>query len=812
MNALAKIFLKGDEDVSFVDLMQFRRYRDFENGIIECKDGELMVGWNYTGHDHESASDGELDHLSYRLNDLLKSLGRGWAMWTEALRLETKNYPDEADCHFPDEVSLMIDRERRKAVGEQDAHFETAAFIVLMYKPPTKAAQRFYDAMIDWGDEAGKLTLEEKQLRYFRRASAGFESALSSIFPTRRLRPYVVDGQSFCDFLRLLHYCATGVMRPVRVPHPSTPIDLLICGQDFQPSFRPQVGEQYVGIVSVEGTHGFTKPAMLAEFDAKPLRYRWSTRYLFMDRVEATKGLEAYRRKWNQKVVGMKDQLLQTANPRVNRDAQRMVDDADEAAAELSSGDVNQGHYTSVFVLYSEDIDVLEETCQLFRDWLDDRGFGGRIEGLNATQAFLGSIPGNASINVDRAQLSTANVADLMPSASAWPGSEFVDCMFFPPESPPLIQAETPTSTPFRMNLHHNNVGHGFMGGQTRSGKSTALGLIAAQWLKYENAQVFTFESGMSMFPLCAGVGGKHFEIGVDEVAGGAAPRMMPLADIDTRTDLLWAQTWVEQCLTLQNVEITPPRRSAIQGALELLQESPTRTITEFATNLQDQTLREAMAFYTIAGPAGHILDGETEDAVLGHFNVFELRELMTLGDAVVLPTLLYLFRRIDKRLDGRPTLIPLDECWMMFRHPLFRDVLFEWLKTKAKQNTSVLMATQSITDAMNSGIIDTILSNTATKILLPHHTIGAEPLCSYYRDVLGLNPTEIELLTHGTPMRQYYYTSAAGRRMFELNLRPKTLAWIGRSGQADIDTLKALMTDHPDDWRGRWLEHCDAV
>ena len=293
-------------------------------------------------------------------------------MWTEALRLETTDYPDEADCAFPDETSLMIDRERRVAVQEQGAHFETIAFVVLLYKPPPKLTQRFFDLMLD-RPEGNTDSLEEKNFQKFRKTGISFEGALGTIFPVRRLVPYTdARGRTFCDFCRLLHYCATGIMRPVRVPDPRIGIDSLICGQDFYPSFSPRVGQQYVGIVSVEGVQSYTTPAMLAAFDSRPLRYRWSTRFLYMDRIDAIDSLAAFRRKWKQKEVGIKDQLLQNPNPRVNLDAVRMVSDADEAFAEVSSGDVNQGLYTSVFVIYSKSLEELRGRDQLLPE-LPDR-------------------------------------------------------------------------------------------------------------------------------------------------------------------------------------------------------------------------------------------------------------------------------------------------------------------------------------------------------------------------------------------------------------------------------------------------------
>ena len=804
------LFFKDSGEESFFDLLQFQRYRVFDQGIIEGKLGELMAVWKYTGIDYESSSNDELNHVSVRLNDILRSLGSGWAMWTEAIRIETSVYPESKDCHFGDKVSLMIDDERRKAVQEQDAHFETVAFIVLMYTPPTKMSRHFAQAMVEDDSDTAKLTLEEKSLLYFQKQIGTFEGGLASIFETLRLTPFESDdGYTYCPILQLLHYCSTGIMRTVRVPHPDISFDALIAGQDFYPSLTPRVGDLFIGAVSIEGMHTFTEPAMLAVFDQLPLRYRWSTRFIFLDRHRAIATLEATRRKWNQKRIGFKDQLFQSANPRIDIDAERMVMDTDEALAEIRSGDVNEGYYTSAFILYAQTLEDLDNATDLFKNKLDALGYGARVERVNAVETFLGSVPGNGYTNISRTPINTANLADLLPVASAWPGDQFNPCPFYDAHSPPLIQGETPGSTPFRLSLHIGDVGHTFIAGPTGSGKSTLLALIAAQHLKYRDAQVFAFDKGHSMFPICSGVGGSHFDIGHDNQDGSLSHQFMPLNEIDGTSDFLWATNWIESCLKLQGVSVDASKRTLINEAMNRLRSSPNRSLSEFVANLQNREMREALNFYTIGGESGKLLDGEVDTAQWSHFNVMEVGALMDTGDRVVLPVLLYLFKKIERSLKGRPTLLILDECWLMLDHPVFRAMIREWLKTLRKANTAVVMATQSIEDAAKSGIMDVINSSCLTKILLPNSAIYDDQIGKFYRESLSMNDNEIDLLAHAIPKQQYYYRSVKGKRIFELNLRPKTLAYVGRSSPADIQKMRFIMDEAPETWRELWLDYC---
>ena len=152
---------------------------------------------------------------------------------------------------------------------------------------------------------------------------------------------------------------------------------------------------------------------------------------------------------------------------------------------------------------------------------------------------------------------------------------------------------------------------------------------------------------------------------------------------------------------------------------------------------------------------------------------------------------LLYLFRRIERALHGQPAAIIIDEAWLMLGHPAFRAKIREWLKVMRKANCLVLMATQSLSDAANSGILDVIVESTATKIFLPNIYARDEDTAALYRR-MGLNARQIEILATAIPQRQYYYVSENGRRLYDLALGPLTLAFVGASDKESIAAIKA--------------------
>jgi type IV secretion system protein VirB4 len=312
---------------------------------------------------------------------------------------------------------------------------------------------------------------------------------------------------------------------------------------------------------------------------------------------------------------------------------------------------------------------------------------------------------------------------------------------------------------------------------------------------------VFTFDKGYSSFALVNACGGTYYDIGAES----SGPAFCPLKQLDSPTDQAWATEWIEILLTLQGVKVTAVLRQIVYQAIMRLTRSPRRTLTEFVAELQDDELRQALSHYTLSGPMGTLLDSESDSLVDGSFQAFEMEHLMGMGEKNIVPVLLYLFRQVEARMDGRPTMVALDECWLMLSHPLFREKVREWLKTWRKKNALVFLATQELADVMNSPIRDVILASCPTKILLPNPEAQESGSRAMY-ELIGLNDREIELLAQATVKRHYYYKSPLGRRLFSFGFGPVALSFVGASGQEDLRAIRQLMLTHGENWPAEWL------
>lgn len=797
-----------------------------DDGILLNKNGSLSAAWYFYGDDAASVTNIDREAWSSRINGALKHLGSGWMVHVDAIRRPCPSYIRRGLSKFPDPVSEAMDEERRRFFESSDTMYEGGKVLTVTWFPPTVAEQKLAAMMFDDPDvefDADPNGSPDEILAEFKRNIMNIESRLSSVFQMERLKSYRIDGEAgevvYDDLLQWLHYCLTGLNHPLALPDSPTEIAGVIGGQEMLGSIDLRVGDKFVRVVSLNNEFPMeSQPGMLNELAQMPCECRWNSRFIFLDEHEAISRLEKVRKKWRQKERGFVDALFNNTNGRVNQDAVAMRQDAEAMQTEVQSGLVSAGYFTMNIVLMDEDKDRLEKSANFVAKVAGELGFPAQIEELNNLDAFLGTLPAHGVENIRAPIVNTMNFADLMPSTTVWTGKDECPCEFYPPQSPALMYTVTSGNTPFRLNLHVGDVGHTIIFGPTGAGKSVLLSNLAAQFRRYAGMTIYAFDKGKSMYALCEAVGGQHYNIAGDEeqittedgyVMTKANYAFCPLQYLDDQSDLTWAAGWIADLATLGGLEVMPVHRNAIAAALKNMRSGSDRSLDDFHTLVSDMEVKEAITDYTKDGMMGYMLAADQDELHLdarGGMAVFEIEELMGMGDPKYnLPVLLYLFRRIEKSLKGQPAVIILDEAWLMLGHPVFRDKIREWFKVLRKANCAVILATQSLSDATGSGILDVIRESTATKIFLPNPHAKGEDTAEVYRQ-MGLNSQQIRIVSEAIPKRQYYYISEVGSRLFELALGPLQLAFTAVSDKESVATVKHLIDTCGDTWVDEWL------
>ena len=766
-------------------------------GLVLNKDGSFQRTARFRGPDLDSATPAELVATTARLNNSLRRLGSGWAIFVEAQRTPALDYPD---AEFPDAVSALVDMERREQFREEGAHFESRYYLTLLWMPPAEEAARAEGWLYEGRSTSGVDPWE--LLKSFTDRSDRVLNLVEGFVPEVR---WLDDAET----LTYLHSTISTRRQRVRVPETPMHLDALLADEPLTGGLEPRLGDHHLRTLTITGFPSVTFPGLLDELNRLAFEYRWSTRAIMLDKTDATKLLTKIRRQWfaKRKSVAaiLKEVMTNEASTLLDSDASNKAADADTALQELGADYAGMAYVTATVTVWDRDPAIAAEKLRLVEKVIQGRDFTVIPEGMNAIEAWLGSLPGHTYANVRQPPISTINLAHLIPLSAVWAGPERDEHF----GAPPLLYGKTEGSTPFRFSLHVGDVGHTLIVGPTGAGKSVLLALMAMQFRRYENAQVFAFDFGGSIRAAAIGMGGDWQDLGgmlADEAGDGV--QLQPLAHIDDPAERAWAAEWLAAILASEGVAVDPQAKEHIWSALGSLASAPIgeRTITGLSVLLQSQQLKQALASYCIGGPWGRLLDAEAERLGEASVQAFETEGLVGAGLAAAV--LSYLFHRIEGRLDGSPTLIIIDEGWLVLDSPAFAAQLREWLKTLRKKNASVVFATQSLADIETSSIAPAIIESCPTRIFLPNER-AAEPQIAAIYERFGLNDRQIEILSRATPKRDYYCQSRRGNRLFELGLGEVALAFAAASSKTDQLRIAEITETHDASaFAAEWLRH----
>ena len=765
-------------------------------GVVLNKDGSFQRTARFRGPDLDSATQGELVATSARLNNALRRLGSGWALFVEAERSKAADYPESV---FPEPLSWLVDEERRAAFEEDASHFESSYHLTLLYLPPEETRARASRLLYENRDTEGVDWRE--RLDAFVAESERFLGLLDGVMPETG---WLDDAQT----LTYLHACVSTRRHPVAVPEVPMHLDALLADEPLVGGLAPMLGKWHVRVLTVRGFPTSTWPGILDDLNRLGFAYRWSTRFLCLDKAEAEKELIRLRRQWFAKrkniVALLRETIFQHESPLVDSDASNKAADADAALQELGSDQVAFGYVTATVTVFDADATAADEKLRAVERTIQGRGFVTIPETLNAVEAWLSSIPGHAYANVRQPIVSTLNLAHMMPVSAVWAGQERNVHL----DGPPLIVTRTDGATPFRLVTHIGDVGHTLVVGPTGMGKSVLLATLAMQFRRYAGSRILAFDMGRSIRATILGLGGEHYDLGKGAEEGGEIA-FQPLARIDQEGYRAWASEWIEGRLRHEGVAVGPPEKDSVWSALNSLASAPVeqRTMTGLSVLLQSNALRQALQPYVLGGAHGRLLDADHDRLSLAEVQGFEMEELMH-SKAATQAVLSYLFARFDERFDGAPTLLILDEAWLFLDDPVFAARIRQWLKTLRKKNVSVIFATQSLADVQESTIAPAIVESCASRIFLPNPQ-ATEPQIRVIYEGFGLNSRQIDIVAQATPKRDYYYQSRLGNRVFDLGLGPVALAFAGASSPEDQRAIDAVSGSvPPSDFAAAWLRH----
>ncbi|WP_086608800.1 VirB4 family type IV secretion/conjugal transfer ATPase [Erythrobacter donghaensis] len=709
------------------DRLPYARLID-ENTVL-LRDGSVMSAIQVPGLLFETEDSDALNaHAATREVMLRSTLDARFVMYHHVIR---RRVEVELDAEFPDALSRHIDaRWKQRLAG--GSLFINDQFVTLIRRPargktglPERMSKRFSRAGAD------ELEADPRDLRSLKAAITGLVASLQN-YGAAVLGDYQVPGSSGTnsEMLELLSALYNGEMRPVRRPSDDTDIGHMLpyrrasFGLDAM-ELRGSAAPDFAAILGLKDYPEATSPGLLDNLLRLPFEMVVSESYAPNERTTAKERIDLALRR------------------------SRSVDE--EAAAEraemlsardaLGNGAVGFGDHHLTVLVRETTLPRLDDAMAACAAALADTGAIAVREDTNLEPAFWAQFPGNEEYIVRRALISSANMAGFgsfhgfaLGQAS---GNHWGDA---------VTLLETTSATPFFFNFHHGDLGNFSVIGPSGSGKTVVMNFLAAQAQKFKPRTIlFDKDRGAELF--IRGIGGRY-----SRIAPGDPTGFNPLSLPDSPANRAFLRDWLSVLLKAEGPEELATISAAVDATYA--NDPSLRRLRHFKELLsgtrrpQPGDLADRLAAW-IGAPGGDggehawLFDNERDrldlsERVLG----FDMTALLE-NPRLRTPTMMYLFHRIDERLDGQPTMILIDEGWKALDDEVFAARIRDWLKTLRKRNALVGFATQSARDALDSRISTALVEQTATMVFMPNSRARPEDYC----DGFGLTPHEFALI-----------------------------------------------------------------
>lgn len=707
----------GAKEAKAGDRLPYARHLDGQT--LRLRDGAVMRMIQVPGLPFETEDDAALDHhLAVRETMLRSVLDARFVVYHHVVRRRVRVTLDGA----PEEpfAALLNDRwqnrldTRRLFVNEQ---------VLTIVRRPARGKTGWPDRIKRM--MAGKQAEPEiADTRALDAAATALVAALEA-YGARQLGTYQGTGGLCSEPLEMLSAIYNGEMRPVLLPSDETdlghhiPYARVSFGLDAIETAHAG-GRGFSGMLSVKAYPDATRAGLIDNILRLPHELVLTESFAPADRQIARERIDLAIRR------------LRSADEEAGAERREML----AARDALGAGQAGFGDHHLSLLVRADDLTALDGAMASAGAALADMGAIAAREDVNMEPAFWGQFPGNEAYLVRRALISTANAAGFLslhgmpfgkPDGNHW--------------GPAATVFETTSATPYFFNFHEGDLGNFTVIGPSGSGKTVVLNFLAAQAQKFGPRTIlFDKDRGAEIF--LRACGGHYAQLQPGQPTG-----FNPLALADTPVNRAFLRDWLGVMLAAEG----PDELAAIAGAVDACMEADPgfRRLRYFRELLSGSRRPEAGDLASRLDPwinsgehawlFDNAIDALDLDARTLGFDMTALLDSPTLRT----PTMLYLFHRVDERLDGEPTMILIDEGWKALDDPVFAARIRDWLKTLRKRNALVGFATQSARDALESRISSAIVEQTATMIFTPNPRARPEDYCEGF----GLSEHELELI-----------------------------------------------------------------
>jgi len=762
--------------------------RHVDDHTIETRDGLLMQVIHMRGLLFETADTDELNYRKRLRDAMLQAIGSSrFALYHHVVRRQIEV---GLSGGHPDPFSRQLDAAWRERL-EGKKLYVNDIFLTLIRRPLQGRVGRLDRFRERLGRAAA--TVPEATAAYERhqlvQARDALMAALGSYEP-RLLGVYDTPHGPCSEPLEFLSVLYNGEMRPVLMP-------LEDLG-DYLPYRRVSFGQEtvelgpagasprsFAGIVSIKDYPGQTVAGMLDELLRLPFEITVSQSFGFVERQAALSRMNLALRR------------MRSAED----EAVSLRADLSNAKDEVAAGRAGFGEHHMTIAVRADTPGAVDEGVAEVQAALADLGIISVREEIALEPAFWAQFPGNFRYIARRGLVSTGNFAGLA-SGHNFPlgraqGNHWGEA---------VTLLETTAAGPYYFNFHQGDLGNFTVIGPSGSGKTVVLNFLLAQARRFRPRIIF-FDKDRGAELFIRAIGGRY-----DLLRPGTPSGLNPLQLPDNPVNRQFLIDWVSLLAGGADIDEVARIKDAIDANYE--QPEDHRRLRHLAELFRGGHRPTANDLWSRLRPwwgdgeRAWLFDNARDRTDLTAEAVgFDMTQILD-DSALRSPAMMYLFHRVEERLDGSPAIIVVDEGWKALDDDVFVRRIKDWEKTIRKRNGIVGFATQSAQDALESRIASAIVEQAATQIFMANPKARAED----YVDGFGLTAHEFELV-RTLPDNAHAFLVKHGNDSVVARLdlsREQDILTIlsGRERTVRLlDEIRAQTGDDPAEWIPRLLE-----
>ena len=757
-----------------------------DDRTVALRDGALMQSIYLEGFAFETADTDEVNHRQIVRAAALRAVGSSrFVVYHHIIR---RRVSVSLDASYDDPVCNLIQNRWQARLSSRQVFVNDLFLTIVRRNPKGKVGVAEGLAGLlnrGVGGNAQQAALS-RDLKELQAGSEALMAALSAYGP-RLLGGYDTANGRCSEPLELLSALYNGEMRPVLRPSTDAghyiPYRRISFGLDAMEQSQASDGKDFAAILSLKDYPPGATPGMCDAILRLPFEMTLTESFAFVDRQI---GLER---------INLALRRLRAADEEAMSLRQGLM----AAKDDLTVGATGLGEHHLSLLVRTKSLETLDPAAAQCLAALADLGAIAVREDVNLEPAFWAQFPGNEAYIARRALISTSAYASFA-SLHGFPVGQAEGNHW----GQAVTVFETSSGTPYYFNFHKADLGNFTVIGPSGSGKTVVLNFLAAQAQKFKPRTVlFDKDRGAEIF--IRAIGGHYATLRPGE-ASGFNPLQLP----DNPGNRAFLRAFIAQLLHRQDLPLNSEEEAIITEAVDAnFEQEPQyrrlRYFRELLGGVRRPTHGDLAARLTPwcgEGEAAWLFDNE-QDLLDMSERTLGFDMTLLLNDPVLrTPAMMYLFQRVEERLDGTPTIIIIDEGWKALDDEIFAAAIRNWMKTLRKRNAILGFGTQSARDALDSRIASAIIEQAATQIFMPNPRAQPEDYC----DGFGLTVHELDLIRALPPHARAFLVKHGNHSVvarLDLGDMPDILTVLsGReSSVRQLDDLRARLGDDPAQW-----------